>query len=520
MRTIVSAEEMRWCDRTAIRSFGIPSILLMENAGRGSADALARFYGPLRDRQIVIVCGKGNNGGDGFVLARHLLNQGAVVAVFVTARRRELKGDALRTFDILSAIHKQTSDRLSITQASAQSLSRVRPALVVDALLGTGFSGTLRPPLTTIVDWMNRQSVPVVSLDIPSGVNGTTGTMANKAVRATRTFTMGAVKTGLLCNSGAELSGTIETVDIGIPLDVYHSKRLQTFQMTASDVRLRLPRRERTAHKYGVGKIFVIAGSRGFTGAAALTAQAALRAGAGAVVLGTPESVYPILAKKLSEAIVIPLPATQAGSLSPDGLEVIEERIKWADVTVIGPGLSQNRETMKLVIKIVSDIRGKILLDADGLNAVASAGIRVLKKSKSEITITPHVGEFSRLSKIASADVEAQRIDHARGFSRDTRTTLVLKGAPTVTADAAGTAILNSTGNPGMATVGSGDVLSGIIAALWAQGMGQTQAAATGVWIHGKSGDLAADALGERSIVAQDLIDSLPHALQSVAGPA
>ena len=516
MRTVVSAEEMRWCDETAVRSFGIPSLLLMENAGRGSADAIARFYGPLRGRSIVIACGKGNNGGDGFVVARHLVNFGASVIVVLAASQRELKGDARRNFEILNVIRKHSPRQLSIKKAAGSALAGMRPNLVVDALLGTGFSGNIRPPIAGVIDWINGQGAPVVSLDIPSGINGTTGMMSNKAVDAERTFTMGALKTGLLCNHGAEFAGKTDVIDIGIPLSVYKTKNLQTFQMEGSDVRAALPLRKRAAHKYNVGKVFVLAGSMGYTGAAALTAQAALRSGAGAVVLGTPDSVYPVLARKLSEVIVVPLPATQQGSLSLQGMQAIEDRIRWADVTVIGPGLSQTPETMELVVKVVSAGKGRILLDADGLNAVASLGTRLLRSSKAEITITPHGGEFSRLSGIETPDIEARRIEHARKFSKDYRITVVLKGAPTATADPAGTVILNSTGNPGMATVGSGDVLSGIIGGLWAQGMQQTPAAAAGAWLHGQSGDLAAGILGERGVVAQDLIDYLPPAMQSL----
>jgi NAD(P)H-hydrate epimerase len=507
---------MRWCDKTATRSFGIPSLFLMENAGRGSADSIARSFGPLSGLSVVIACGKGNNGGDGFVVARHILNQGAVVTVLLVAPPSQLKGDALLNFKILNAIQKQSPQQLSIKKIAGNILSRTRGDLVVDALLGTGFSGSIRAPYAGVIDWMNKQKVPVVALDLPSGINGTTGEMTNKAVKAGRTVTMGAIKAGLLCNQGREHAGYVEVIDIGIPSSVYRSEHLQTFQMEAGDVREALPRRKKTAHKYSVGKVFVLAGSTGFTGAAALTASAALRSGAGAVVLGTPQTVYPILAKKLSETIVVPLPSTHEGSLSLAGRQPIEDRMRWADVTVIGPGLSQNAETMDLVVKLLSGGKGRILIDADGLNAVAAAGTRLLRNSKAEIIVTPHTGEFSRLAGVAASDTEVHRIERAREFSKTHRVAIVLKGAPTATADPEGTVVLNSTGNAGMATVGSGDVLSGIVAGLWAQGMGRMQAASSGVWLHGKSGDLAAAKLGERSIVAQDLIDYLPPAMQTV----
>ncbi len=516
MRTIVSAEEMRWCDETAIRSFGIPSLLLMENAGKGSADAIARSFGPLNGRSVVIACGKGNNGGDGFVVARHLLNRGAKVTVVLLASGRELKGDARRNFDILAAIQKQSPKRLQIKK----SLAGLKADLIVDALLGTGFSGVIRPPLAPAIDWINRQGVPVVSLDIPSGINGTTGVMANKAVKARRTVTMGAIKTGLLCNQGREHTGDLEVIDIGIPANIYVSKNLRTYLIESGDVAAVLPRRKPTAHKYNVGKVFVLAGSRGFTGAAALSAFAVLRSGAGAVLLGTPESVYPILAKKLSEAIVVPLPATKSGSLGLEGISQIEERMKWADVTVIGPGLSQDPETGAVVTKLVVEGKGKMLIDADGLNAIAHSGAGLLRKSVGEIIVTPHSGEFARLAGVEASEVDARRIEHARAFAKAHGVVVVLKGGPSATADPGGTVILNSTGNPGMATVGSGDVLSGVVAGLWAQGMESMDAASSGVWFHGRSGDLAAAKLGERSIVAQDLIDFLPPAFQSIQDSA
>ncbi len=511
MRTAVSAEEMRWCDATAIRSFGIPSLILMENAGKGAADRIAQSYGPMNDRRIVVLCGKGNNGGDGMVVARHLLNRGAIVNVVLLASRSGIRGDAKENFAILTAIARQ-SERLTIRQYSRARVKDLRPDLVVDALLGTGSSGLLKEPYASAVDWINARQAPVVSLDIPSGIDGTTGLMANKAVRAHRTITMGALKTGLLCNQGRESSGVIETVDIGIPSHVYQSKLLRTFLVEEEDVRSVLPKRKQSAHKYSAGKVFILAGARGFTGAAALTALGALRSGAGAVILGTPEAVYPILARKLSETIVVPLPSTEEGSLSVRAKSLIEERMQWADVSVIGPGLSQQSETTELVRDLVSSSRGKMLVDADGLNAIAPMKGTGIRGSKASIILTPHGGELSRLTGVSSGELEKDRIEQVRRFSRKSRATVVFKGAPTATGTPAGEVYLNSTGNPGMATVGSGDVLTGIIAGLWAQGAERSAAAYAGVWLHGKAGDLAKEKMGERGIVAQDLIDFLPAA--------
>jgi ADP-dependent NAD(P)H-hydrate dehydratase / NAD(P)H-hydrate epimerase len=353
-------------------------------------------------------------------------------------------------------------------------------------------------------------------VDIPSGINGTTGVMENCAIRADVTVTFGCLKSGLLCNQGRGLVGSVRVVDIGIPRMISEDKRLQTFLVEKSDVRRILPKRSMHAHKYSVGKILVLAGSKGLTGAAALCCVSALRAGAGAVVLGTPDSVYPILARKLTETMVLPLPATSAGTLSLTALDTIREKLSWADVLVIGPGLSLNPETQQLVLKILLEYRGKTLIDADGLNALAVHGVHKLRSSRAQFILTPHVGEFSRLTGLTSIEVEHRRIETACALAKKIDATFVLKGVPTVTASQDGNCFLNSTGNPGMATAGTGDVLSGIIAGLWAQGMSDVEAAWVGVYLHGLSGDIVAKKIGERSLVANDIIEYLSAALQGV----
>ena len=265
-----------------------------------------------------------------------------------------------------------------------------------------------------------------------------------------------------------------------------------------------------------MGKVFVLAGSRGLTGAAALTSMAALRSGAGAVLLGTPDSVYPILARKLTEAMVLPLPSTPEGGLGMKSFEMIREKINWADVVVVGPGLGQQKETQEVILKILMESHGKILIDADGLNAAAKWGISKLRSMHSEVIVTPHTGEFSRMANLPVKEIEEQRFFAARALARKIHAAVVLKGAPTAVASAEGDVYCNSTGNPGMATAGSGDVLSGIIAGLWAQDMSAIAAAYAGVYIHGFSGDRAAARLGEKSLVAHDLIDYLGESMNSI----
>lgn len=517
MQTVVSAEEMRWCDATAISAYGIPSLLLMENAGSAVAWFVEENFGPVEGKQILVACGKGNNGGDGYVAARHLLNQGASVQVILMASPRELRGDAKTNFQILTKLQKAEPSRLSIIQYSQRLPKSLRPPhIIIDALLGTGFSGAVRSPMSNLIAWINEQHVPIIAVDIPSGVNASTGVVENIAVEATATVTFGALKVGLLCHQGQDCAGDVLVADIGIPRLVLRSERLKTFFVETEDVRARLPRRPSTAHKYSVGKVFVLAGSRGFTGAAALTATAALRAGTGAVMLGTPQSVYPILAKKLTEAIVVPLPSTEAGTLSTDALTAIREKIEWADVVVVGPGLSQHPETQAVIQHLILDNRSRMLIDADGLNALAKMGIAKLRKTVGECILTPHTGEFSRLSGLSAETVERDRVNVARELAAKVDSPVVLKGGPTVTATADGCVYINSTGNPGMATVGSGDVLSGIISGLWAQGMEAGAAALAGVFLHGLAGNIARAKLGQRSLVAQDLIDFLPQAFDEV----
>ena len=519
MRTIVSAKEMRWCDETTIRKFGIPGLMLMENAGRGVAEIAQRCFGPLKNKDLLIFCGKGNNAGDGFVAARHLLNAGAKITVVLMASPRKLTGDAQANFKSLNQLRQSKSNSLLFKSYSRPLLSKLpRPALILDAMFGTGFTGKVSQPFAGAIKWINEQGVPVLSVDIPSGVDGTTGVVENLAVRATCTATFGLKKTGLLCNQGQDDVGSVSVLDIGIPGVVSGSKSLKTFLLDAEDVRIALPKRSSTAHKYSVGKVFVLAGSRGFTGAAYLCSMAVLRAGAGAVMLGTPDAVYSILGRRLTEAIVKPLPSTAEGTIAMSALAEIQEKLKWADVVVVGPGLSTNAETQKVIHEILIGHPGKFVVDADALRVVGDIGLQKLSRSKSRFVLTPHAGEYSRIVGAPAKEIEMNRIAMARKGAIKGGVTLVLKGGPTAIGTSDGVVYVNSTGNPGMATVGAGDVLTGIIASLWAQGASEEEAAFSGVYVHGLSGDIAKELHGERSVIAQDLIDQLPPAFRRIEG--
>ncbi|HLX13085.1 MAG TPA: NAD(P)H-hydrate dehydratase, partial [Bacteroidota bacterium] len=507
---------MQLFDAYAIKRLKISGLVLMENAGRGVVDAMQSQFGSLAGKRILVVCGKGNNGGDGFVIARHLNNLGSVVTVCLLGRSSELKGDARTNFAIIEKIMSDGETGLQILSLkSTQVLNRISPLdIIVDAILGTGFNGKITGVYKKVIDWINTSSANRVSVDIPSGMNADTGSPMPVAVKSNLTVTMGFKKIGFVSPAADRYLGSLVVTSIGAPQMVPTSLGLHTFEIKAEDIREAIPGRARNVHKYSFLKVFVFAGSRGYTGAAAMTTQAVLRSGGAMVTLGTPKSVYPILARKLTEAMVVPLAETSEGSIAAS--DELERHLDWADVIIMGPGLSRNKETGMLIRNVFKKYAKRFLIDADGLNALAEEP-SLLKKNKNEnVILTPHTGELSRLIRVNARSIEGNRIEIARETARKLNVTLVLKGVPTVTATPHGVAYVNSTGNPGMASAGMGDILSGIIGGLWAQGLEGVSAAYCGVYLHGLSGDLGRDALGEKSLLATDLLTYLPNAFEKI----
>jgi NAD(P)H-hydrate epimerase len=402
--------------------------------------------------------------------------------------------------------------------ASARALASGRDAvIIVDAILGTGFAGEVRGIYRDAIEWINRQEAFVASVDVPSGVNATTGEVQGAAVRAHLTVTMGLGKIGLYVGAGADMSGEVRIADISIPPVLFRPGGEPVYRVHAGDVQAVLPLRSRTAHKYSVGKVLVIGGSRNFTGAPMMTAQTALRSGAGAVVLAIPRSVHTAVARRLTEVIIAPQEETARGALSQEAAQPLLERAAWADAVALGPGLSRDEETMALVLRLAAEIRKPLIIDADALFALAGH-TGILKKRKHDTILTPHAGEFSILADMSTSRTEEERVEAPRRMAKTWQCTVVLKGAPTVTAEPDGTVYLNSSGNPGMATIGSGDVLTGLIAGLRAQGVGSGAAAYAGVFLHGLAGDLAAAKHGQRSMVATDILESVPQAMGGHGG--
>jgi len=515
MQLLANAEQMQGFDREAIQRYAIPGLVLMENAGRAFVDSLEHSFGPVSDRNVLVVCGKGNNGGDGLVVARHCANRGARVTVALLARASEVRGDAKTNLIPLQRLAR--SGVLQFLEVrTPRALSRVSsPGIIVDAIFGTGFTGAVRGIQKAAIEWINRQNAQIASVDVPSGVDGSTGCVENVAVCARLTVSMGLAKIGHYTGAGRECSGTVVVGDISMPSNVVRPAKQQVFRILTDDVRGAIPHRPLTAHKYNVGKVLVVAGSRNFTGAPSMTAMSALRAGAGAVVLAVPQSIHPILARKLTEVILLPLEETSAGTIAVSALESIRDRIRWADVVAIGPGMSRDAETDRLVRTLVVETEKPLVIDADALNALAEHSA-VLRSRKVPAVLTPHSGELSRLTGVAAATIEHDRVAAVREASKILRSIVVLKGSPTVTSEPAGCVYMNSTGNPGMATIGSGDVLTGLIAGLAAEGMDRLAAAWGGVYLHGLAGDIAAGALGEPGLLATDILNALPTAMKSL----
>jgi ADP-dependent NAD(P)H-hydrate dehydratase / NAD(P)H-hydrate epimerase len=430
MKPVATAAEMRTCDAAAIDRYGIPGIVLMENAARGSAESIQVLFPDAQRTHVLIICGKGNNGGDGFALARHLHIRKYTVTVASVGSITSLRGDARVNADIVMKISRSdTSGRIAcITSVTPEKLSGVGlPDIIVDALLGTGFRGKTDRRYSSLISWINTSGLPVVAIDIPSGVHADTGVVDGISVRAQYTLTMGLLKTGLLFSDGREAAGKTIAIDIQIPPEVFRRSGIKTFLVEEHDVREALPKRRSDVHKYKVGKVFVLGGSTGLTGAAALTSFSALKSGAGAVVLGIPKSLYPFMAKKMTEVMTIPLDESSEGVLGVGAWKAIKSQCNWADVVAVGPGLSKANDVAAIVERLIREIDKPLVIDADGINVLAGKA-NLFKHRNVPLLLTPHTGEFARLTGHLVHDIESDRITVARNFTSSYNIVLHLKG--------------------------------------------------------------------------------------------
>jgi NAD(P)H-hydrate epimerase len=506
---VVTAEEMQRLDQTTIRDIGIPGLVLMENAGLKVVEAVVDILRDVRGKTVTVFAGKGNNGGDGFVAARHLLNMGVDVRVLLFGDPKEIKGDAKTNLDILTAMGHKMHPIINVNSVNIVKLAMVSTDLVVDAIFGIGFKGSVDEHIGNIIEIINAAGNPVVAVDIPSGLEANTGKAHGPCIRAARTVTFGLPKIGLLVYPGVEYTGKLIVADISIPRTVIDKQGSKKFLLTPELVRAWMPKRLPESHKGTFGRVAVIGGAEGMTGAAALAGMAALRAGAGLVTLGVPRSLHGLMEIKLTEVMTRPLPETDRKSISRDAMDEVRELVAWADVVAIGPGISTEPATQELIRDLVAGLTKPAVIDADGLNALAGH-TGLLEKCRAPLVLTPHPGEMARLWGIKTAEVQDNRIEVATEAAKKWGATVVLKGARTLITASDGTLYINPTGNPGMATGGSGDVLTGIIAGFLAQGLSLVQAGAAGAYFHGLAADSAAACKGEPGLVAGDILDALP----------
>ncbi len=515
---LVTAKEMQEIDRQAIKEFGIPGLLLMENAGRSVARTVAERIRKVRGKRILVLCGKGNNGGDGFVAARHLLQQGALVKVFLACEPEELSGDARVNFNIWERLGQQVFRLSGSNGVHLLKLSLIQAEAVIDALYGTGFRGKMPEGPGKVVEAVNETGRFVVAVDVPSGLQADTGRVGGPCVRAAVTVTFGLPKIGLVLEPGAGFAGELVVADISLPRTLTESEGPGRFLVTREMVAPWLAPRPANAHKGSFGRVAVIGGSRGMAGAACLAASAALRSGAGLVTLAVPRSIQGVAATKLTEVMTCGLPETLEGSISQAASPAAEELIGRSTVCALGPGMSQHPQTVAFIRELVKTAAVPLVLDADGLNAFAGEGALLAERSL-PLVLTPHPGEMARLAGTEVAAVEADRVGVAEAAAKQWGAVVVLKGARTVIASPEGYTGINSTGNPGMATGGTGDVLTGVIAAMLAQGLEPFRAAAAAVYLHGRAGDIAAQEKGLMGLVAGDLPAALPGACREVEEP-
>jgi ADP-dependent NAD(P)H-hydrate dehydratase / NAD(P)H-hydrate epimerase len=525
---ILTAAETREVDRLTTERYGVPSLTLMENAGRGVAEFIRGQFPSFARRRIFVLCGKGNNGGDGFVVARHLLQMGAKPVVYLFSGEQELRGEAAAN---LNRWKQAGGEVVAITDLSAiDSVLFDFPAssIIVDALFGTGVRGPVEGLLGRAIEAINAREpgIPVIAVDIPSGLNADTGEAAGAAVHADFTVTFTAPKLGFFFGAAVDYQGQLVVREIGSPAELIEevSQSRLRWSDAAEFARFAIPRKAE-GHKGDYGHVLVVAGSVGKTGAAVLASWAALRAGAGLVTVATPEPALPIVAAHTPEVMTAPLPATLAGTISERALEgnAFASLLAGKRALSIGPGLSTQPETQSFVHRVVTGHREvPIILDADGLNAFAGRAAELRQPSRL-LAITPHPGEMARLLGRSTAQVQKNRVEVARKAAADWNAHVILKGHHTIVAAPDGQVFVNSTGNPGMASGGTGDALTGMLGALTAQfgASADTQERAEkdwhrvlafGVYLHGLAGDVALEEKGGAPLLASDLIQSIPGA--------
>jgi len=516
---IVTATQMTQIDRRTIEEFGLPGETLMERAGNGVFDAVMRMLSDV-EGGVLLFAGRGNNGGDAFVVARLLQKCGIPNQTVLLANESDVKGDAALNLARL----KKSRAEIAVVRDSEllQKISTAECNVIVDGILGTGIKGAVRGFYAEVIEFINHAfgcDKKVVAIDIPSGINGDTGSHEGSCIRADVTVTMGLPKEGLLRGDALNFVGKLEVVDIGIPPQVIQEAPSAAELLTESEMSALLPRRKRITHKGDYGRVFVLAGSRGLTGAAAMVCSSAMRAGSGLVFLGIPESLNPIVEVKLTEPMTVPLDETPEGTLAYSAKPKIMEHLSECTNAVIGPGISTHQETARLVQEVLREAKIPLLIDADGLNCLQGKA-QLLRDYPVPLIVTPHPGEMSRLSGLEAGKILDDPWKVAADFAKHNGVIVILKSAETAIADVDGSLYINIAGDAGMASGGMGDVLSGVVGSLVGQGMKPIDAAKLGTFVHGIAGEMGARQKGQLSLIASDVIELLPLAFERIRGGA
>ena len=502
---IAGRKIVRNIDEKTIKEYGIPGLIMMENAGRAVSDVILDNHPQINN--ISVFCGGGNNGGDGFVIARHLISAGKNVTTYILKNPSGYKGDAKTNFESLRKISK------NIKKISSTFSNYKKSDLIVDAIFGTGLSKTVKGAPAKIIEKINSLRTPKISVDIPSGLDSDSGRPLGIALKADATVTFILPKKGLVIYPGVEYTGKLFIADITTPkkLEENINSELITFQTCKKMLKGRFG----DSHKGTYGHTLIIAGSSGKTGAASLCAHSAVRSGSGLVTIGAPKSVIKSIEEKIVEPMSEELNDSGRGYLSSESINDALKIMKSKTSIAIGPGISTNKTTEKFLVSLLEKIKVPVVLDADAINIIA--GIKsILKKIKPAVILTPHPGEMARLANKSTKEIQENRINHASGFAVKHKCFVVLKGARSVVATPGGEVYINPTGNPGMSTGGMGDVLAGVIAGLLSQKYSPAEACILGTFAHGLSGDIVTSKIGKSGITATDVANSIPTALKEI----
>ncbi|MFH2045095.1 MAG: NAD(P)H-hydrate dehydratase [Pseudomonadota bacterium] len=506
---LTTASEMQQMDKSTI-DFGLPGRVLMENAGCGATQVLLDKICIKGSEKVGIIAGRGNNGGDGFVIARRLLQKGFDVSVYLLSKASLVKGDALANLELLYPLGIPFIE-ITDNEAFVVNQNSMRHKDVwVDAIFGTGLKSDIKGYIKDVIGFINSLKKPVFAVDIASGIDSDNGQIHGECIHAVVTATFGYAKLGHYIYPGAHHSGEVEIIDIGIPSFIADKIGPKQYLLTHEKINTILKPRIKDVHKGSTGHVFIIGGSPGKTGAAAMTAMAAMRSGAGLVTLGVPKSLHSAIESTTLEVMSCALSENSEGFLSESSFDAVMHNISGKKCIAIGPGLGTDPSTKKLVIRLLHEIEVPVVIDADALNLLAKE-TSVLKKLKTPVVLTPHPGEMSRLTGKTVSQIQKNRVACAREFATEFNVHLVLKGAGTVIAHPDGRVFINSTGNSGMASGGMGDILTGIITGFLAQNYSAKDAVKLGVYLHGATGDALFESMGPFGYIASDMLKILPE---------